>query len=110
VALTAKQRNALPDSAFIYPRTRSYPVPTKAQAKRAGISETQRLRTHRNALSRAAQASTSGSYRTVATKVRRRSAGKVKSVRKGAVGGKSRSAAQVIRRRPATVLARRRRR
>jgi hypothetical protein len=34
-------------------------VPTKAQARKAGISEAQRLRAHRNALSRAAQSGTS---------------------------------------------------
>ena len=81
MALTAKQRNALPDSAFAYPRTRSYPVPTKAQARQAGISERQRIATHRNALSRAAQAGTSGSYRHVAGKVASRSGGKVASVK-----------------------------
>src|SRR5262245_22144039 len=72
MALTAKQRNALPPSAFVYPSTRKYPVPTKAQAKRAGISERQRLRIDRNALSRAAQRKTSGSYSTVAKKVKAR--------------------------------------
>jgi len=49
MALTAKQRNALPDSAFVYRRSRMYPVPTKAQARKAGISERQRLGLHRNA-------------------------------------------------------------
>jgi hypothetical protein len=72
MALTAKQRNALPDSAFAYPKTRKYPVPTKAQARKAGISETQRQGLHRNALSRSAQRQTSGSYRTVARKVKAR--------------------------------------
>jgi len=55
VALTARQRNALPDSAFIDRVRRRFPVPTKAQARRAGISEIQRLRTLRSALSRAGQ-------------------------------------------------------
>ena len=80
MALTAKQRNKLPASAFAYPRTRKYPVPTKSQAKRAGISERQRVGLHRNALSRAAQANTSGSYSHVARKVNAR--GPVKPSRK----------------------------
>jgi hypothetical protein len=69
MALTAKQRNKLPATAFAYPSARKYPVPTKAQAQKAGISETQRLGLHRNALSRAAQGKTSGSYGHVARKV-----------------------------------------
>jgi len=73
MALTAKQRNRLPASAFAYPSQRKYPVPTRAQARKAGISEKQRLATHRNALSRAAQPGTSGSYRHVARHVNRRS-------------------------------------
>ena len=73
MALTTKQRNALPDNAFAYPKKRKYPVPTKAQAKKAGISEKQRLAIHRNALSRAAQKGTSGAYSTVLKKVRKRS-------------------------------------
>jgi len=80
MALTARQRSKLPPSAFVYPSTRKYPVPTKAQAKRAGISEKQRLALHRNALSRANQKRTSGSYKTVAKKSRARAGGKVKSV------------------------------
>jgi len=72
MALTAKQRNALPNSAFAYPRLRKYPVPTKAQAQRAGISERQRLGLHRNARSRAAQAGTAGSLRHVRTVSARR--------------------------------------
>ena len=73
MALTAKQRNALPNSAFAYPAQRKYPVPTKAQARNAGISERQRIGLHRNALSRAAQSNTAGSYRHVARKVNARS-------------------------------------
>jgi hypothetical protein len=73
MALTAKQRAKLPASAFAYPKQRRYPVPTQTQAKRAGISETQRLALHRNALSRAAQSGTSGSYGHVAKHVARRS-------------------------------------
>jgi hypothetical protein len=78
MALTAAQRRRLPSSAFVYPKQRKYPAPTKAQARKAGISEAQRLRIHRNALARANQRKTSGSYKTVAKKVRRR-APKVKS-------------------------------
>jgi hypothetical protein len=64
MALTAKQRNALPRSAFVYHSgSRSnwrYPVPTKAQAKRAGISERERVKVHRAAKSYAARKSTRG--------------------------------------------------
>jgi len=73
MAITTKQRNRLPASAFAYPKQRKYPVPTKAQARKAGISERDRLATHRNALSRAAQRKTSGSYAHVARHVNRRS-------------------------------------
>jgi len=58
--LTPDQRKKLPDSAFAYPNDRKYPVPTKNQAAKAGISEKQRLNIHRNALSRAAQEGTTG--------------------------------------------------
>lgn len=75
--LTSKQRKALPKSAFAYPAKRKYPVPTKAQAKKAGISEKQRLGILRNALSRGAQKGTSGSYAGVAKKVKARGGGKV---------------------------------
>jgi hypothetical protein len=81
MALTAKQRAKLPPSAFAYPSTRKYPVPTKAQARKAGISEKQRLAVHRNALSRAAQSGTSGSRAHVARKVKARSGGKIASVK-----------------------------
>jgi hypothetical protein len=73
MALSSKQRSKLPPSAFAYPKTRKYPVPTANQAKKAGISERQRLGLHRNALSRAAQSNTVGSYRHVAKHVARRS-------------------------------------
>lgn len=73
MALSSKQRAKLPRSAFAYPSKRKYPIPTQTQAKRAGISERQRLGLHRNALSRAAQAGTAGSYGHVARKVNRRS-------------------------------------
>lgn len=84
MALTAKQRNALPRSAFVYhsgPRSNwRYPVPTRSQARRAGISERQRLNIHRNALSRSAQRNTRGSHSTVRAHVARRHAGGVRSV------------------------------
>jgi hypothetical protein len=54
--MDAKKRKALPDSSFVYPNERKYPIDTIARA--------------RNALSRAAQDNTSGSYATVARKVR----------------------------------------
>jgi hypothetical protein len=81
MALTAKQRNALPRSAYGYapagtPRSRwKYPMPTAAQARKAGISEGQRQRTLRNAASRAGQRQTAGSYNRVAPVARRRSRG-----------------------------------
>ena len=73
MALSARQRNALPPSAFAYPAQRKYPVPTKMQAQKAGISETQRLALHRNALSRAAQPQTAGSASHVRRVVAKRS-------------------------------------
>jgi hypothetical protein len=64
VALTTKQRNALPASAFVYhagPRSNwRYPVPTKAQAKRARISERERVKIHRAAKAYAARKTTRG--------------------------------------------------
>jgi hypothetical protein len=54
--MKAKKRKALPNSAFAYPKARKYPIDTKARA--------------RNALSRAAQSGTSGSYTHVAKAVR----------------------------------------
>jgi hypothetical protein len=60
MALTAKQRAKLPPSAFVYPKSRKYPVPTKAQAAKAGISETQRVATHRAAKGYAARKDTIG--------------------------------------------------
>jgi hypothetical protein len=82
MALSAQQRNKLPASAFAYPSARKYPVPTKTQAAAAGISEAQRLRIHRSALSYAARADTSGSYSHVAKAVQRRSGGKITPGRK----------------------------
>jgi len=64
--MKASKRRSLPRSAFAYPRTRSYPIDTLARA--------------RNALARAAQRGTKGSYAHVAAAVRRRWGNKVKSV------------------------------
>jgi 3,4-dihydroxy-2-butanone 4-phosphate synthase len=83
MALTAKQRNALPPSAFVYPSRRAYPVPTKAQARKAGISERQRIGIHRSALSRAAQRDTMGTPGRVRAVVARRAGGKIQSVKSG---------------------------
>ena len=77
MALTTQQRSALPDKAFAFPKQRKYAVPTKKQAKKAGISEEQRLKLHRDALSRAVQRGTSGTYAKVAKKVQKRTGGKV---------------------------------
>ena len=60
MALTSKQRSKLPNSAFVYPSKRAYPAPTKAQARKAGISESQRKRTLNSARSYGARKSTSG--------------------------------------------------
>jgi hypothetical protein len=93
MALTSKQRNALPTSAFLDPRNRRFPVPTKAQAAKAGIPEGQRVRTLRNALARAAQPQARGAKRvtpaTVQRNVATRAAGQVASV-KGKGGGSRR--------------------
>ena len=80
MALTTRQRNALPNSAFALPSKRAYPVPTKAQARKAGISEAQRLRLHRNALARSTNTRTAGSYPTIARKVKARAGAKVATV------------------------------
>jgi hypothetical protein len=63
---TAKGVKRLPSSAFAYPKTREYPINT---VKRA-----------RNALARAAQKGTSGSYAHVARRVRSRYGNKVATV------------------------------
>jgi hypothetical protein len=85
MALTTRQRNALPRSAFVYhsgPRSNwRYPVPTKGQARRAGISERSRARTHRAALSYSARRSTRGTPGRVRGAVRSRHGGAVRSMR-----------------------------
>lgn len=78
MSLTAGQRRKLPRSAFVYapkgtPRSSwRYPVPTRAQARRAGISEASRLRTARAAVSYAGRRSTSGTPARVGAVVHRR--------------------------------------
>ena len=64
--LTAKRRNRLPASAFAYPSRRAYPIDTLPRA--------------RNALARAAQPGTSGSYTHVARAVRRKWGDRVATV------------------------------
>jgi hypothetical protein len=68
MALKAAKRKKLPSSAFAYPSKRKYPIDTKARA--------------RNALARAAQSKTYGSYSHVARAVRRRYGNAVASVGK----------------------------
>ncbi len=63
--MKAKQRNSLPDSAFVYPKERKYPVHDLPHA--------------RAALRMAAQKGTSGEYRTVAAAVRKRYGNKIKT-------------------------------
>ena len=72
--LTAAERRALPDSAFVYPATRRYPIPDKAHA--------------RNAMARVNQEATSGSPSKVARKVHRKfpSIGKANTWATNAVG------------------------
>jgi len=78
MALTSRQRSRLPRSAFVYapkgqPRSAwKYPVPTKGQARRAGISETNRVRTARAAVSYSARRTTMGSQKRVSAVARKR--------------------------------------
>lgn len=76
MALTAAQRRKLPASAFVYhsgPRSNwRYPVPTKAQAKRAGIGEGERVKIHRAAKAYSARRSTRGTPGKVNAVVHRR--------------------------------------
>jgi hypothetical protein len=64
--LRAARRRRLPRSSFAYPRTRSYPIDTVRRA--------------RNALARAAQPQTKGSYAHVARAVRRKWGNRVATV------------------------------
>lgn len=97
MALTAKQRNALPPSAFLDRKNRRFPVPTKSQARHAGISEHARVNTLRSALSRSAQPQARGvkkvTPRMATAKVRTRSAGTVASVKRPAARGSTRHVA-----------------
>lgn len=80
MALTAKQRRRLPRSAFALKgqagkrSTWRYPVPTKAHARRAGISEAQRQRTLTAAKAYASRRTTAGSPRHVHAVANRRRA------------------------------------
>jgi hypothetical protein len=67
MAISARARRALPRSSFAYPRLRKYPIDT---VKRA-----------RNALARAAQANTYGSYAHVARAVRARYGNRIRTRR-----------------------------
>jgi len=82
MALTAKQRAKLPASAFVYPSSRKYPVPTKAQAAKAGISEKQRVAIHRSAKALAAKKTTMGTSAKVNAVVHKRGPLKPKGRRK----------------------------
>jgi hypothetical protein len=64
--ITAAKRKSLKPSQFAYPKQRKYPIHTLKHA--------------RNALARAAQSGTSGSYSHVAKAVRRKYGNKVASV------------------------------
>lgn len=72
---TAKGTSKLPASAFAYPKTRQYPINTLKRA--------------RNALSRAAQPGTSGSYNHVLKKVKARYGKKIKTAGKSKPSGAS---------------------
>src|SRR5262245_29709205 len=75
MALRAARRNRLPASSFAYPRQRKYPIDTIGRA--------------RNALSRASQSNTFGTYSHVAKAVRRRYGNRVATVgpKKGTISG-----------------------
>lgn len=94
--LNAERRNRLPDSAFAYPSRRAYPIDTLPRA--------------RNALARAAQSGTFGTYAHVARAVRAKWGDRVLSVsrRYGRTSQPGKSAAGQRRRRQ-TKAARRRR-
>jgi hypothetical protein len=76
MALTTRQRNKLPRSAFAIrsgPRSNwAYPLPTRAQARAAGISEAQRQRMLRAAVAYAARSDTRSSYGAIRRKARTR--------------------------------------
>ena len=70
--LSAAQRAKLPARAFLA-SGRRFPAPTKADARKAGISEGQRQRVLRNAVARAGQSHTHGSKGHVQAKAKTRS-------------------------------------
>lgn len=82
MAITSKQRKKLPSSAFALPGQRKYPMPTKSQAKKAGISEAQRVRLGKNALARSTNKRTAGSYPKIAKVARSRFGEKIASTSK----------------------------
>jgi hypothetical protein len=78
MAITARQRARLPRSAFALhsgPRSRwAYPLPTKAQARAAGISERGRQRMLRAAAAYSARPTTRGSGPRITAQARSRAA------------------------------------
>jgi hypothetical protein len=72
---TAKGTKRLRSSAFAYPKTRQYPINTLKRA--------------RNALARAAQPGTSGSYSHVLRKVKAKYGSKIKTAGKSKPSGRS---------------------
>lgn len=76
MALSAAQRRRLPKAAFVYssgPRSKwKYPVPTKAQAQKAGISEKQRQRLHSSAKAYSGRPNTMGTKKRVSAVVKKR--------------------------------------
>ena len=66
MAISAAKRKSLPASSFAYPKRRAFPIDTPARA--------------RNALARAAQKGTKGSYSHVARAVRKRYGNRIASV------------------------------
>jgi hypothetical protein len=66
MSISAAKRRSLKPSQFAYPRQRKYPIDTPKRA--------------RNALSRAAQSKTSGTYSHVAAAVRRKYGNRIASV------------------------------
>jgi len=66
MAISAAKRKSLPASSFAYPARRAFPIDTPSRA--------------RNALARAAQKGTKGSYQHVAKAVRRKYGNRIASV------------------------------
>jgi hypothetical protein len=97
MALTAAQRKKLPKSAFVYssgPRSNwRYPVPTKAQARKAGISEKERVKVHRAAKSYGARKQTRGSSSKINAVVHKRGPLKPSGRKRKSTRGSSRKVA-----------------